>query len=133
MASSSRTAADRPDWVLRTPSDARRALAQPGVILAGTTLLSFASGSIAFPRSELKAARLRFWQSVCGCQVAAVVFLAWLLFAAWSAWPMAGFDGWDVAGGFGRALLAAMAAKFVAIVSARAALAIELLWLGSLQ
>jgi len=82
--------------------------------------------------SSGRTGRLRFWKSVCGCQVAAFAFLAWILFAAWSAWPVTQFDGWEVAFAFGRALLAATAAKFVAIVSARAVLAIELLWLGSL-
>lgn len=131
MASPSQTTAlERPDWVVRTANDARRALVQPGVILTGTTLLSFANGPLAVPRSERRARRLRFWQSVCGCQLAALAFLGWILFAAWSAWPFAHFDGWALAGTFGRALLAAIAAKLAAIVSARAVLAIELLWLG---
>lgn len=131
MAASSHTSPSvRPDWVLRTANDARRALVQPGVILTGSTLLSFAKGPLADPRIERRARRLRFWQSVCGCQLAAFAFLGWILFAHWSAWNFAHFDGWALVGAFAQALLAAIFAKFAVIVSARAVLAIELLWLG---
>jgi hypothetical protein len=133
MVTISRTpASTRPLWVLKTPNDARRALAQPSVMLTGMTILSFGDGPCV-EQFEGRVRRLRFWQSVCGCQLAALTFLGYILVGAAKAWPFAHVNGWALVSTFCVALGAAIAAKFAAILAARLVLAIELFRLSSAE
>lgn len=110
-------------WI-REPTDARRAVFQPAVILSGFRKLRIdpAIGSSGIEW------RWRIWQAVCGCQIAAWAFLAVLGLSAWQAWPFVGFSVWPTVGALGRGLLLAITAKFAVIAAARLTLIAELLW-----
>jgi hypothetical protein len=69
--------------------------------------------------------RITFWRSVCGCQLAALAFLATAAWQLGVVLSWSSFDGRGVARGLGLALLAAVVAKLAALALARVALVIE--------
>jgi hypothetical protein len=115
-------AADAAIFELRDRRDVLAALGKSSIMMTGSTRLQSSSAFVG--AATLK--RLQFWQQACGCQVAAWASLLTIGLAISRAWPIEGIDVWVMAYTAGQAIMAAIVAKFAAIVAARAILAAEL-------